>query len=211
MLLLDFGGVCLLNPVEMHHIVEDRLGLPAGTFEWMGPIRPDTDEPWREMIAGRGLTERGYWHKRAADVGHAAGRKMDLAEYMRILFHPPTPAMVRPEAVDVVDRTREAGLGVSILTNDMQAFHGAEWQLGIDLLKSVDHIVDCSYEEFLKPDPRAYRLAVETTGVAADRLLFVDDQPRNAAGARDFGMDAVDFDVAHPAESWHDVARRLGL
>ena len=43
-LLLDFGGVCLLNPVEMHARTEAVLGLPAGTFEWMGPVDPDTDE-----------------------------------------------------------------------------------------------------------------------------------------------------------------------
>ena len=42
-LLLDFGGVCLLNPVEMHARTEAVLGLPAGTFEWMGPVDPDTD------------------------------------------------------------------------------------------------------------------------------------------------------------------------
>jgi putative hydrolase of the HAD superfamily len=210
-LLLDFGGVCLLNPVELHAHVENELGLPAGTFEWMGPVDPETDELWRRMVAGDGLSEREYWHQRAADVGRAAGREMTLHEYMRLLYVPPHADLVRPEAEDVVARAFQAGLGVSVLTNDLRAFHGPEWEHGIALLRRMDHIVDCSDTHILKPDPRAFERAVQITGVAADRLLFVDDQPLNVEGARGYGIDAVWFDVAHPLQAWAEIAARLGL
>lgn len=210
-LLLDFGGVCLLNPVEMHGYVEDQLELPAGTFTWMGPVDPSTDELWRDMVAGVGVSEREYWQRRAADVGRAAGRTMDLREYMALLYTPARADIVRPEAIDVIHRARAAVIGVSVLTNDLRAFHGPHWELGIDLLQTVDHIIDCSDTHILKPDPRAYERAVEMTGVRVDRLLFVDDQPLNVEGAEAVGMDAVWFDVANPAKAWEDVARRLGL
>ena len=210
-LLLDFGGVCLLNPAEMHEHLERRLGLPGGTFQWRGPADPLTDELWQRMTAGEGVTERQYWQLRAAEVGRAVGQEWTLADYMRHVFVPPEPWMVRAEAVDVVERALAAGYGVSVLTNDLRAFHGPHWELEVDLLQRMDHIVDCSDTGILKPDRRAYERAVEITGVPAERQLFVDDLPLNVQGAESVGMDAVWFDIAHPAESWAAVAARLGL
>ncbi len=211
LLLLDFGGVCLLNPVELHGRAEAQLGLPPGTFTWMGPVDPSTDQLWRTMIAGEGVTEREYWAQRARDVGAAAGREMELAAYMELLYEPPTPELIRPGATATVTAALAAGYGVSILTNDMRAFHGRQWEHGVEFLSLVDHIVDCSDTNILKPDPRAFARAEEITGVAADRMLFVDDQPRSVAGAEYAGLKAMWFDIANAESSWADVARRLGL
>ena len=106
---------------------------------------------------------------------------------------------------------RAARYGVSVLTNDLRAFHGPHWELEVDLLQRMDHIVDCSDTGILKPHRRAYERAVEITGVPAERQLFVDDLPLNVQGAEAAGMDAVWFDIAHAAESWAAVAARLGL
>ncbi|MGI9606679.1 MAG: HAD family phosphatase, partial [Acidimicrobiales bacterium] len=59
-LLLDFGGVCLLNPVELHERAESMLGLAQGTLDWLGPVDPSTDDLWQQMIAAEGITERDY-------------------------------------------------------------------------------------------------------------------------------------------------------
>lgn len=210
-LLLDFGGVCLLNPVELHHRTEDALGLARGTFTWLGPVDPSTDELWRQMIAGDDLTERQYWARRAVDVGAAAGRTMDLRDYMTMLYDPATPEIIRDEATQVAERAKSAGFGVSVLTNDMRAFHGRDWETSVDFLTLADHIVDCSDTNILKPDPRAYQRAVDIIGVPAERMLFVDDQPINVEGARSAGLDALWFDVSDAPGSWREVAERLGL
>ena len=210
-LLLDFGGVCLLNPVELHERAEQLLKLPAGSFPWLGPIDPSTDELWRRMIAGDGITERDYWALRAEEVGAAAGQTMATADYMRLLYEPPTPELIRPDATATVNAALAAGYGVSILTNDMRAFHGREWEHGVEFLSLVDHIVDCSDTNILKPDPRAFARAEEIVGVPASRMLFVDDQPRSVAGAEAAGLNAMWFDIANAAESWHEVADRIGV
>lgn len=49
-------------------------------------------------------------------------------------------------------------------------------------------IVDDSVTGILKPDPRAYAAAVAALGAQACDVVFVDDLPRNVAGARAFGM-----------------------
>ena len=209
-LLLDFGGVCLLNPVELHHKATEVLGLPEGSFQWLGPVDPSTDELWQDMIAGA-LTEREYWARRASEVGKAGGRDFDTRAYMTMLYEPARPELVRPEATETAVRAVAAGYGVSVLTNDMRAFHGREWEHDIDFLQIVDHIVDCSDTDILKPDPRAFTRAEELIGVSADRMLFVDDQPINVQGAKDFGIESMWFDISKAAESWHEVASRLGI
>ena len=211
LLLLDFGGVCLLNPVELHHRAEAHLGLAPGTFTWLGPVDPSTDELWLRMIAGDGVTERDYWAMRPSDVGAAAGRELTLRQYMTMLYDPPTPEMIRPEATAVVQQARSAGLPMSVLTNDMRAFHGEAWEKQINFLDLAEHIVDCSVTNILKPDPRAYQRAIDITGVAPESMLFVDDQPLNVEGASAAGIDAMWFDIANPDTSWQAVAERLGI
>ena len=210
-LLLDFGGVCLLNPVELHAKAERLLDLAPGTFQWMGPIDPSTDGLWRKMIAGDGITEREYWALRAKDVGAAADKDLDLRAYLGLLYEPPTPELIRPGATTTVTAALAAGFGVSVLTNDMRAFHGRQWEHGVEFLSLMDHIVDCSDTNILKPDPRAFARAEEIVGVPASRMLFVDDQPRSVAGAEAAGLTAMWFDIANAESSWADVAARLQL
>lgn len=210
-LLLDFGGVCLLNPVELHALTESKLGLPPGTFDWLGPIAPETDDLWRRMIANDGVSEPDYWEIRATDVGKAAGRDMSLRDYMILLFDPPTSEIIRPQATKVVTAALAAGIGVSVLTNDMRSFHGRDWEHGVEFLAMVDHVVDCSDTQILKPDPRAFERALEIVNVSADRVLFVDDQPKNVAGAQACGIPSTWFDIANAATAWESIAQSLGL
>ena len=199
-LLLDLGGVCVLNPVELHAKTEQALGLAPGTLDWSGPLDPDNDELWQRMIVGDGLTERDYWRRRATEIGELAGQELSLREYMTIVYTPPSDDMIRAEAGVVVKAALAAGYGVSALTNDLRAFHGPVWQTKIAFFDLLDHLADCSDTDILKPDRRAYQRAVDIIGVAPERVLFVDDQPLNVEGARAFGMQVQWFDVAerHP-------------
>lgn len=211
-LLLDFGGVCLVSPVELHRVVERHLGLEPGTFTWMGPLDPTGDELYARSIGDDDITERDYWTMRAAEVAATAGVELDLRGYMNVAYDAPGDVLIRPEAVDVTHRARAAGLGVSVLTNDLRAFHGDDWVERIEFLHDVDHLIDCSFAGFLKPDPRAYQYALDTIGDADPaRILFVDDQPLNVAGGEEAGLTSMWFDIADARGSWKRVAERLGI
>lgn len=207
-LLLDFGGVCLLSPVELHRQVEATLGLAPDTLTWMGPVAAATDPLWQAMLEGRS-TEREYWRRRAADVGRAAGRILSLAAYMAACFDRPEQEIIRPEAVEAVAAVRAAGVQVGVLTNDLEAFHGPEWKRRIAFLRALDSLTDASRTGILKPDPRAYAQALSDLGVAPGEVLFVDDQPLNVEGARKFGIETVHFDVARPKASWQSIRARV--
>ncbi len=212
-LLLDFGGVCLQTPFELYPFVESTIGLQPGTMSWKGPFDVSSDDLWRDLFdASHGvLNEREYWRQRSQLFGEFIGRPLDTSDFMHLVYEPSRPELVRESANRVVARAQAAGLGVSVLTNDLTAFHGPEWKSGIPLLGQIDQLVDCSETGILKPDPRAYQRALERVRVSADRVLFVDDHHLNVAGAAQVGMGAYWFDVTKADQSWHEVGALLGI
>ncbi len=193
-LLLDFGHVILRTPFELHPIVERRYGLAPGSLRWMGPFDPRTDPLWCYLQDGR-VTERDYWRLRAEETERLAGRHGGLAEYMHTCFSGTEDEMIRPEITGLVSDAAAAGLATGILTNELELFHGREWMARVEVLGQVDAIVDASVTGVLKPDPGAYRLALDALDLEAGQVLFVDDQPVNVAGAESAGVAAVRFDV----------------
>src|SRR5690606_9807118 len=110
-----------------------------------------------------------------------------------------------------VAAARAAGLRVGIVSNELELFWGRPFMDRLDLLREVDVLVDATHSGVLKPDPRAYRAALDALGVRAERALFVDDQQRNVDGARAVGMAAMFFDVADPDGSFARVRETLGI
>jgi len=211
-LVLDFGGVVIKTPFEVVASLERRLGAPAGSLAWYGPFAPERDELWCRMQRHE-ITERNYWALRAEEAGRLAGAATPWTpfELMPVVFGGSEDEFVRPEAVETIAAVRAAGLKVAVLTNDLAAFHGTQWYEALTISKSIERLVDASLTGNLKPDPKAYAQILEELGLRPEEALFVDDQPRNVAGAERAGMQTVAFDVTRPAESFDAVLRRFGL
>jgi putative hydrolase of the HAD superfamily len=198
-LLLDFGGPVLLTPFEL----VEKAAKTLGPLSWRGPFDTSTDPEYVRWQAGQ-ITEREYWSIRGEPYG------LDLPGLMRHFYEPPGDYLVRPEMADLVTRQRAAGRVVGMLTNDLNAFHDAEWKAGISVIGQFDFIVDGSITGFLKPDPRAFHLALEAFGGAAPGdVVFVDDQQINVRGAEAVGLTAVHFDPTDPAGSMKRIEAAL--
>jgi putative hydrolase of the HAD superfamily len=209
-LLLDFGGVVSVTMFERHARSEQALGLTRGTLSWRGPFDPQGDALWRDMIADK-IAEREYWARRAAEVGRLLGEDWDTLTLFR-RTHGPNPNLnVRPEAFNTVRKAKAAGLKVGILSNELELFYGRETIDNLDILKQMDCLIDATHTHILKPDRRAYGLGVESMGLPACEIVFVDDQARNVEGARKAGLAAVHFDVTRPSDSFAEAERLLGL
>jgi putative hydrolase of the HAD superfamily len=209
-LLLDVGAVLVRTPFEMHRVAEARYGLPSGCLTWMGPYDPDSDPLWGQMQAGR-VSELDYWRRRAEETERRAGRTGSLSEYMAMCYGGTQTDFVRPEAEALVADARNAGLRIGILTNETELLQGRAWVERVDILQAVDACVDASLTGIMKPRPEAYRLALDALSLPARRVLFVDDQPANVAGAEAVGISALHFDPTDVAASFTLVRRRLGL
>lgn len=198
-LLLDFGGPVLLTPFELSAKAEDTLG----PISWRGPFDTSTDPEYVRWQAGE-MTEREYWLIRGAPYG------LELHGLMRHFYEPAGDYLVRPEMAELVSRHRAMGRVVGVLTNDMDAFHGPEWKTGISVIKEFDFIIDGSITGFLKPDPRAFRIALDALGNPdpAD-VVFVDDQQGNLRGAEAVGITTVYFDPTDPTGSFERIEAAL--
>lgn len=210
-LVLDFGGVISLTVFETHRTSERILGLPQGALAWMGPFDPSADPLWQAMQAGE-ITERDYWHERARETGAMVGERWDsLPVFLRRIRGDDPIAAIRPEALAAIDAAKAAGKKLAILSNELDLFYGPEFRTKLPFLEKFDLVVDATYTNILKPDPRAYGFITNGLGLAARDCVFVDDQIRNVAGARAVGMTAVHFDVRNPAESFVEVLSMLGV
>ena len=210
-LILDFGGVVTRTLFETHALTEETLGLAPGTLTWRGPFDPENDALWRDMQAGT-VSERDYWRARAREVAASVGKDWtEMADFVRAARGGDPDAVIRPEFRTTLAAARAAGLKTAILSNELDLFYGADFRDRLPFLADFDAVIDATYTNILKPDPRAYRAVLDALGLAADACVFVDDQLRNIEGARAVGLETVHFNVCRPAESYAEALTKLGL
>jgi putative hydrolase of the HAD superfamily len=175
----------------------------------MGPFDPATDPLWQSMQAGE-ISERDYWRIRARETGELIGEEWAVPQFLHRI-RGKARAVVRPEACTAVAAAKAANKRLAILSNELDYFYGAEFREELPILSAFDLIVDATYTEVLKPDPRAYRFVTKGLGIEAERCVFVDDQLRNVEGAAAVGMKAIHFDVCAPAQSYVRALALLGI
>jgi putative hydrolase of the HAD superfamily len=210
-LLLDFGGVISVSAFERHRQTEQLLNLPPESLTWLGPLDPDTDPPWVAMQRDE-ITEREYWAMRARELGLAVGESnWDMATMLSRLRHTDPNNAVRPQMRRLIRQARAGGIRLGMLSNEFELFYGAGMLERIDVLREMEIIVDATHTKILKPDPRAYQLALEGLRLPAREVLFVDDQFRNIAGAVRAGLQAQHFDLRDIDGNIAAIAARLKL
>ncbi|MCI5074796.1 HAD-IA family hydrolase [Oricola sp.] len=210
-LILDFGGVVTRTLFETHDLTEAALGLAPGTLTWRGPFGPATDPLWRDMQADR-ISERDYWMQRTREVGALVGKDWtQMADFVRAARGGDPDAVIRPEFREAIAAAKAAGVTLAILSNELDLFYGADFRDRLPFLSDFDVVVDATYTNILKPDPRAYQACLDELSLPAEACVFVDDQKRNIAGADAVGLRTVHFDVCKPRESYAAALRLLGL
>lgn len=117
---------------------------------------------------------------------------------------------VPPELPSALDRIRQAGVRVAIVSNSEGRLPELLAHAGI-----ADHfaaIVDSHHEGVRKPDPEIFRRALARLGVEADDAIHLGDIPgvdvagANAAGIRAVLVDPFGFYPDHAGERTASVA-----
>lgn len=210
-LVLDFGGVVTKTLFETHALTEMALGLVPGTLIWRGPFDLASDPLWRAMQADE-ISERDYWRTRTREVGQLVGEDWsDMQTFVQRARGADPVAVVRPEADAAIRRAHAAGIRLAILSNELDLFYGSDFRKRLPLLGLFETIVDATYTNILKPDPRAYLAVCKELSLTPSACVFVDDQQRNVGGATAAGMRAVHFDVTQPQKSYAEALGHFGL
>lgn len=210
-LVLDFGGVVTRTLFETHDLTTKALGLASDSLTWRGPFDPDSDSLWRAMQADE-ISERDYWHTRTREVADLVGADWtQMSDFVKAARGADPEPVMRPQALAAIEAVRQADGKLAILSNELDLFYGAEFREKLPFLKQFDVIIDATYTQILKPDPRAYLMACEGLNLDPQDCVFVDDQMRNIRGGEEVGMQCVHFDVLQPDSSYDRALQLLGI
>jgi putative hydrolase of the HAD superfamily len=209
-LLLDIGGVIVRSGREL---MVDRARHEPAMADYV--TRTDFGGPgdarWQSMLAHE-MTERAYWHQMAGEIGEELGHSdWETRDLIRWMYHAAEANWLIDDTLALMAEVKDAGLQLAALTNDMVDFHGQEWVDAQRWLDVFDVIVDGSLTGVLKPDPRAYRLAVEAMELPAHQIVYLDDMPVNVAAGAAAGLQAIEVLYADRERSFNEARRRLGL
>jgi HAD superfamily hydrolase (TIGR01509 family) len=109
---------------------------------------------------------------------------------------------------DILRGLKARGIATHAITN----WSAETWPEGLrlhpELAALLDVIVVSGQERVLKPAPAIFATLCDRAGVAPGDCVFVDDSPRNVAGARAAGMDAIHFTTP---EALHAALSDRGL
>ena len=119
--------------------------------------------------------------------------------------------MFDPAALALMEDARLAGLPVGILSNDAYTFLGRDYIEGRPEFSRVDVFVDATDIGVRKPDPAAYLAAASALSVSPERVVFLDDTPACAEGARAVGMVGIDVDPLDRLPAFDRARELLGL
>ena len=113
-----------------------------------------------------------------------------------------------PGMFAIVEALDAAGVPLFAITNFSGEFFPPFRAAWPDLFDRFRDIVVSGDERLVKPDPALYRLALARFGLEPGDAVFVDDNDRNVAAARDLGIHAVPFT---DAAAFRAELERFGL
>lgn len=166
-------------------------------------------EAWAAAQESRGWTprieEQADWLAHALKV-RVSGRDVGEALDSRLLT---APVRVAPGAIRSLERLREEGIRLGIVSNLLHETPEGLRKLleRRGLLSLFDHTVLSSEHPWAKPRPEPFRLAMAGLGASAETGAHVGDLLYDVIGARRAGLRPVLFTGLHRLEPMH--LRRL--
>lgn len=191
----DIGGVLLTNGWDHRSraAAAARFGFDAADVERRHAAVVDVFERGRMGLDG-------YL---AATVFHQP-RTFTAAEFQAFMF-------ARSESLQGLAAARDIARAgryfLVALNNESREVH--EHRVArFDLRAVFDLFLTSCYTGLRKPEPAAFRYALDLTQVPAERCVFVDDRPENVAAAQTAGMRAV---VRQGPGGLREELRRAGV
>ena len=201
----DLGGVLTESPMSAFAAYEDEAGLPDGLVRRLNSTDPDTNA-WARYERGE-LDVDGFRTAFEAEAT-AAGYTVDADRVLAALA-----GELRPAMVAAVQRLRDAGLPLALLSNNVAPMVRTG-PLG-ELLALFDAVVESSVEGVRKPEPAIYSRALERLSQAAGRPVaatdcaYLDDLGINLKPARAMGFRTIK--VVDPAAALAELSGLVGL
>jgi 2-haloacid dehalogenase len=177
--------------VQLDAVIFDLGGVVLG---WEPERAFEQVMPAEEVAEFLRRIDFADWNRR-----NDGGRTFDEAEAELIARFPEAEGVIHGYREHFA-HTLSGMVALSALTNwSGETFPIARERFGI--LRRFSTILVSGDERLLKPDPAIFALACEREGLDPARTVFVDDSPRNAAAASEFGLTGLQFTDAEQLRS----------
>ena len=202
--IFDFGGVLTSSPFEAFARYETERGLPVDIIRRTNAAN-HLENAWAKFE--RAEVDIDTFDKLFAEESRALGAEVRGRDVLPLL-----QGDLRPEMVEALKRIK-AGLKTGCITNNLPAnaigsMTGRSLYIA-EVMVLFDHVIESAKIGLRKPDPRIYKMMVETLKVDPKNCVYLDDLGVNLKPAREIGMTTIK--VTSGAQAIAELEKATGL
>ena len=202
--IFDFGGVLTSSPFEAFARFETERGLPIDIIRRTNAAN-HLENAWARFE--RAEVDIDTFDTLFAEESRALGAEVRGRDVLPLL-----QGDLRPEMVEALKRIK-AGLKTGCITNNLPAnaigsMTGRSLYIA-EVMVLFDHVIESAKIGLRKPDPRIYKMMVETLKVDPRNCVYLDDLGVNLKPAREIGMTTIK--VTSGAQAIAELEKATGL
>ncbi|MCP3370272.1 HAD-IA family hydrolase [Bradyrhizobium cajani] len=202
--IFDFGGVLTTSPFEAFARFETERGLPIDIIRRTNAAN-HLENAWAKFE--RAEVDIDTFDGLFAEESRALGAEVRGRDVLPLL-----QGDLRPEMVVALKRIK-AQFRTGCITNNLPAnaigsLTGRTLYVA-EVMALFDHVIESAKIGLRKPDPRIYRMMVETLKVDPGNCVYLDDLGVNLKPAREMGMTTIK--VASGAQAIAELEKATGL
>jgi len=202
----DFGGVLTTSPFEAFTRFERERGLPADIIRRTNAAN-HLENAWAKFE--RAEVDIETFDRLFADESRALGAEVRGKDVLPLL-----QGDLRPEIVEALKRIKQQ-CRTGCITNNLPAnatgsASGRSLYVA-EVMVLFDHVIESAKIGLRKPDPRIYRLMVDTLKVDPAKCVYLDDLGVNLKPAREMGMTTIKVTNAPQAIAELEAATGMRL
>lgn len=200
----DFGGVLTTSPFEAFARFERERGLPADIIRRTNAAN-HLENAWAKFE--RAEVDVETFDRLFADESRALGAEVRGKEVLPLL-----QGDLRPEMVEALKRIK-AQCRTGCITNNLPAnamgsTSGRSLYVA-EVMVLFDHVIESAKIGLRKPDPRIYRMMIDTLKVDPAKCIYLDDLGVNLKPAREMGMTTIK--VANAPQAIAELEAATGM
>jgi putative hydrolase of the HAD superfamily len=202
--IFDFGGVLTSSPFEAFARFETERGLPIDIIRRTNAAN-HLENAWAKFE--RAEVDVDTFDKLFAEESRVLGAEVRGRDVLPLL-----QGDLRPEMVEALKRIK-ARFKTGCITNNLPAnaigsMTGRSLYVA-EVMVLFDHVIESAKIGLRKPDPRIYKMMVETLTVDPKACVYLDDLGVNLKPAREMGMTTIK--VASGAQAIAELEAATGL
>lgn len=204
--IFDFGGVLTSSPFEAFARYETERGLPVDIIRRTNAAN-HLENAWAKFE--RAEVDIDTFDKLFAEESRALGAEVRGRDVLPLL-----QGDLRPEMVEALKRIK-AKFKTGCITNNLPAnaigsMTGRSLYIA-EVMVLFDHVIESAKIGLRKPDPRIYKMMVETLRVDPKNCVYLDDLGVNLKPAREMGMTTIKVTSGSQAIAELETATGLKL